>query len=121
MTHVNTDLMQKIDEINSMAQHIVAAKTVAAPICERMTTLTARATTVARHCLLQKEYADAVLDMCITGNMDKRRAEIILPIIAVVESYPAVRQSRPLKAKLEKARAKCRQHLQGTVTNQITW
>jgi hypothetical protein len=73
---------------------------------KRITQLRITATTVARHATLQKEYADALIDMCSLGCIDRRRARIIDRILREVSAYPAVVESETLKSKLEEVSEK---------------
>jgi hypothetical protein len=88
-------------EIDQLACDVVAKKNVAEPIWKRITRLKDTATTMTRHAALQKEYADAMIDMCALGCIDKRRARVIDRILREVSGYPAALESESLKSKLE--------------------
>ena len=103
---VEESFKEKTLHIDQLACEIVAAKNIAEPIWKRITQLRNTATTVARHATLQKEYADALIDMCALGCIDKRRARIIDRILHEVSAYPAVVESETLKSKLEEASEK---------------
>jgi hypothetical protein len=103
---VEESFKEKTLHIDQLACEIVAAKNIAEPIWKRITQLRNTATTVARHATLQKEYADALIDMCALGCIDKRRARIIDRIFHEVSAYPAAVESETLKSKLEEASEK---------------
>jgi chromosome segregation ATPase len=98
---VEESFKQKTMEIDQLACDVVAKKNVAEPIWKRITRLKDTATTMTRHAALQKEYADAMIDMCALGCIDKRRARVIDRILPEVSGYPAVLESESLKSKLE--------------------
>jgi hypothetical protein len=103
---VEESFKQKTLEIDQLACDIVAYKNVAEPIWKRITRLKNTADTMTRHATLQKEYADALIDMCALGCVDRRRARIIDRILREVSSYPAVVESETLKSKLEEVSEK---------------
>jgi len=72
---------------------------------KRITQLKDTSTTMT-HAELQKEYADAMIDMCALGCIDRRRARIIDRILREVSAYPAVVESETLKSKLEEVSEK---------------
>jgi hypothetical protein len=100
---VEESFKKKTMEIDQLACNIVAKKDVAEPIWKRITRLRDTATSVARHATLQKEYADALIDMCILGCLDRRRARIVDRILREVASYPAVVGNGFLESKLKDA------------------
>jgi hypothetical protein len=99
---------QKAIRIDDMMGNIVAAKNAADPISRRITRLRDQATTGTRHATLQKEYANALIEMCAIGCVDARRARIIEQMLREVSSYPAVMESESPDNKLKEVSEECR-------------
>jgi hypothetical protein len=108
---VEESFTQKTMMISFAIFTVVPNKDDAGLILERITRLRNTATTVTQYAALQKEYADALLDMCIIGCGDGRRAGIIEHILCEVASYPAVVGDGGLESRMKNAREKCRRHL----------
>jgi hypothetical protein len=108
---VEESFTQKTMMISFAIFTVVPNKDDAGLILERITRLRNTATTVTQYAALQKEYADALLDMCIIGCGDGRRAGIIEHILCEVASYPAVVGDEGLESRMKNAREKCRRHL----------
>lgn len=105
---VEESFTQKTMMISFAIFTVVPNKGDAGLILERMTRLRNTATTVTQYAALQEEYADALLDMCIVGCGDRRRASIIEHILREVVSYPAVVGNEWLESKVKDAIEKCR-------------
>jgi hypothetical protein len=105
---VEESFTQKTMRISFAMFNIDPNKDDAGLIWERMTRLRDTATTVTQYAVLQKEYADALLDMCIIGCMNRRHVRIIDRIVREVASYPAVVGNEGLESKVKDASGKCR-------------
>lgn len=102
---------QKTIAIDKLVCDIVANKNVAEPIWKRIARLKTTTTTMSWHLAVQKEHVDALVEVCILGCVDRRRALIISRILREVALYPAVVKTGSLRNQMEVANGKCRRML----------